>query len=91
MYDTVIELYLDVNSPDPTTGAVFKLIVLVGHVLKEKSVLVVLCVNLEVALGMIADRALVRGVGADHDVSAVSALPYLYFALCEDSSSLHIL
>ena len=53
--------------------------------------LIVLCVNLEVALGMIADRAFVGGVGADHDMSAVSALPYLYFALCENSSGLYIL
>ena len=56
-----------------------------------KPSLVVLCVNLEVALGMVADRAFVGGVGADNDVSAVSALPYLYFALSENSSGLYIL
>ena len=56
-----------------------------------KPSLVVLCMNLEVALGMIADRALVGGIGSNNDMSAVSALPYLHFALCKDSSSLHIL
>ena len=61
-----------------------------GFLYTGKPSLVILCVDLEVALGMIADRAFVGGIGSHNDMSAVSALPYLYFALCEDSSGLHI-
>ena len=45
----------------------------------------------EVALGMCAGGAYFGSLLADHDVSAVAALPYLHFALCEYLSGLHVL
>ena len=52
--------------------------------------LIVLCVNLKIALRVIADRTYLRCFCSDHDMSAVAALPYLYFALLEYGSCLYI-
>ena len=47
--------------------------------------------NFKVALRMVAYRAYLRSLCSDYDVTAVSALPYLYFALLKYLGSLYIL
>ena len=44
---------------------------------------VILCGDLEVALGMVADGADIGSLGADDNVAAVPAFPDLHFALLE--------
>ena len=51
---------------------------------------IVLCVYLKIALGMSAGGAYFRGLCADDDVSAVAALPHLYFALLKHCRCLHV-
>ena len=53
--------------------------------------LVVLSVDFEVSLGMIAGGAQLRCLGADDDVAAVTAFPNLDLALLEDLSGFDIL
>ena len=53
--------------------------------------LVVLCVDLEVALGMLAGGADLGSLDTDDDVTAVAALPHLDFALLEDLCGFHVL
>ena len=53
--------------------------------------LVVLSVHFEVALRVGADRADLRCLSADHDVSAVAAFPNLDFTLFEDFLHLDVL
>ena len=52
--------------------------------------LIVFCVNFKVALGMVAGRADLRRLLADHDMPAVAALPYLDLTLGKDLRHLHI-
>ena len=52
--------------------------------------LIVFCVNFKVALGMVAGRADLRRLLADHDMPAVAALPHLDLALGKDLRHLHI-
>ena len=51
---------------------------------------VVLFPQLEIALGMGAHGADCRSLGANHDMSAVAALPDLYLAALKDLGSLHV-
>ena len=51
---------------------------------------VIFCMNLKIALGMIAGGANLRRFGAHHDVSAVPAFPNLHFALFKHFLALHI-
>ena len=46
--------------------------------------LVVLLVDFEVGLRVVADRADLGGLGAHDDVAAVAAFPHLHLALGED-------
>ena len=52
--------------------------------------LIVFCVNFKVALGMVAGRADLRRLLADHDMPAVAAFPHLDLALGKDLRHLHI-
>ena len=53
--------------------------------------LVILCMNLEIGFRVIAGGADLRSFCANHNVTAVAALPYLYRALLEHFGSFHIL
>ena len=53
--------------------------------------LIVLCVNLEVRLGMCAGRADLGSLGAHYNMSAVAALPYLNLALLKYLSCLKVI
>ena len=53
--------------------------------------LIILCVNFEISLSVIAGRADLRGGGADYDVTAVAAFPNFALALLEDFCGLDIL
>ena len=52
--------------------------------------LIILRVNFKVALGVVAGRANLRRLLADHDMPAVAALPHLDLALGKDLRHLHI-
>ncbi len=56
----------------------------------KSCVLIILCVDLEVALRVIARRADVRRLRADDDVTAVAALPHFHLALGKDLLRFHI-
>ena len=47
--------------------------------------------NFKIGLGMSANRANLRSLGANNDVTAVTAFPNLDFALSEYLGSFHIL
>ena len=51
---------------------------------------IVVAVDLEEAPGVQAGGADLRSGGAHNDMTAVAALPYLYFALFKDLGGLHI-
>ena len=49
-----------------------------GHSAGHSALLEVLLVDLEIGLRMLAYRAFERCLGADYDMTAVTAFPYLY-------------
>ena len=51
---------------------------------------VIVAVNLEETLGILAGRADLRRGGAHNNVTAVAALPHLHFAFFKDLGGFHI-